>query len=92
MPAATEGMITGCRPSLRCSRTTAVRDFSDLRCICANDRFGEPFNKRSFLGANHPGLSIVARCSLWAPGVPFISRSGLIVAVSSAPRRQRQPT
>ena len=25
MPAATEGMITGCRPSLRCSRTTAVR-------------------------------------------------------------------
>ena len=25
MPAATEGMITDCRPSLRCSRTTAER-------------------------------------------------------------------
>ena len=30
MPAATEGMITGCRPSLRCSRTTAVRDFAAI--------------------------------------------------------------
>ena len=41
MPAATEGMITGCRPSLRCSRTTAVRDKDAVRCGCANDCFGD---------------------------------------------------
>jgi hypothetical protein len=27
-------------------------DFSDLRCTQTNVRFGEPFNKRSFLGGS----------------------------------------
>ncbi len=40
MPAATEGMITDCRPSLRCSRTTAERDNADLRAILPNGCIG----------------------------------------------------
>lgn len=41
MPAATEGMITDCRPSLRCSRTTAERDKPGFRRSCTNVRFSE---------------------------------------------------
>jgi hypothetical protein len=50
MPAATEGMITDCRPSLRCSRTTAERTFPTFAAGApmagsairsTNGRFGE---------------------------------------------------
>jgi len=40
MPAATEGMITDCRPSLRCSRTTAERDKAAIGTCSSNGRFG----------------------------------------------------
>jgi hypothetical protein len=39
MPAATEGMITGCRPSLRCSRTTAVRTLPTFTTLCEMTAF-----------------------------------------------------
>lgn len=44
MPVVTEGMITGCRPSLRCSRTTAERDGTRFRCVCAYGRIREYCN------------------------------------------------
>lgn len=61
MPAATEGMITDCRPSLRCSRTTAERTLLPFAAVAPMAALDERAGSQTVVIASNRNVWVLAR-------------------------------
>lgn len=69
MPAATEGMITDCRPSLRCSRTTAERTKLAFAAVASMSAATNTLARGDDFSFNEPGLGKC--CDYYSPAALF---------------------